>query len=135
MTKITLEELADMIRVPVAEVPGNPGAAGWERTLQWARDHKAEIRPDYAGRPSFSIVDAYRIGLAETKAAEEWAAKQAAQRAAEHEAWRRQSDYDFKASVVGSPEWQAARNADQERLQRERRPSIFGGLSFSRGGE
>lgn len=109
-----IEQLTELVRVPVVDVPGCPAAAGWDRVLAWAKMHHAEIKPDYADRPSFNIADAVRVGQAEAEYLKRYAAEVAAKQAAEHEAYLARSDAEMKASVVNSPEWNARRAAEQK---------------------
>lgn len=53
--------LAELVRVPLADVPCFPHFLRFDLQQDWIRSKRVEIKPDWAGRPSIDLPTAYRL--------------------------------------------------------------------------
>ncbi|CAL8980362.1 hypothetical protein PROP_03140 [Propionicimonas sp. T2.31MG-18] len=53
--------LAELVRVPLADVPGIPHFILNSALNDWLRAKRVVVKPDHAGRPSVDLPTAYRI--------------------------------------------------------------------------
>lgn len=73
------DDLAALIRVPLSDCPAVPIFLRYDALQEWLDEHRVEVKPDHADRPSIDLATAYRL---HAESVAEYEAEEARRRAA-----------------------------------------------------